>query len=136
MIQFFPGGGGAAIVGARGQSNRSGYKVRSHRSSPAVLLVGGCKEEARGFFRRFTSSGLGIYFLHISYRHTHRRWGSIDSRGTAVDQIRRKEGGRTGSQCSKRGSRSMGTSYPAQKMRCFKYHPRPAISRANPVPSH
>ena len=44
--------------------------------------------------------------------------------------------GRTGFQCSKRGSTSTGTCYHAQKMRYFRYHPRPAISRTNPVPSH
>ena len=121
---------------ARGRSSRSGYKVGSRRSSVAVLPKGGCQEQARVFFRRFPSSSIGIYFLHAFYSHTHRMWGSIDNRGTTADRGRRKGGGRTGSQGSKWGSTSMVTCYHAHKMRWFRYHPRPAISRTNPMPSH
>ena len=54
-----------------------------------------------GFSLRFPSSSIGTYFLNTFYNHTHRMWGSIESRGTTADRGRRKGGGRTGSQGSK-----------------------------------
>ncbi len=115
----------------------TGSAIRSDRGDLALRRSrGAAARSKRGFFRRFPSSSIGIYFLHTFYIYTLRRWGSIDSHNTAVDRGRRKGGGRTGYEGSKWCSTRTGTSYPAQKMRCFRYQPRPAISRTSPVPSH
>jgi len=45
----------------------------------------------------FSSSRKGLRSFTPFCTHTHRRWGSTDSRGTTADRGRRKGGGRTGS---------------------------------------
>jgi hypothetical protein len=119
---------GDGVAGAATRSDRGDIALWCSRRAAA-----GSK---RGFLRRFSLSRIGIYFIHTSYSHTQRRWGSIDNRGIPADRGRRKGGGRTGSHGSKLGSMSTGTCYHAQKMRCFRYHPRPTISRTNPASSH
>jgi len=58
----------------------------------------GCLRNAEeGFPHRFSSSRRGLRSFTPFCTHTHRRWGSIDSHGTAADRGRRKGGGRTGS---------------------------------------
>ena len=113
-----------------------GAATRSDRGDLALWYSpGAAARSRRGFFRRFPSSSIGIYVLHTSYSHTRPKWSSIDNHGIAADRGRRKRGSRTGSQGSKWGSTRTGISYHAQKMRCFRYHHRPAISRTNTVPS-
>ena len=51
-----------------------------------------------GFPQRFPSSRRGIYSFTSFYSHTHRRWVSIGSRGTAAGRDRPGGGGSTGSQ--------------------------------------
>ena len=58
---------------------------------------GRLRNAEEGFPQRFPSSRRGLRSFTPFCTHTHRRWGSIDSRGTAADRGRRNGGGRTGS---------------------------------------
>ncbi len=96
----------------------------------AVRLRGECEELEEDFHLRFPSLRRGLRSFTSLYSHTHRRWGSIDSRGTTADRARR--GGRPYTILGvNRGSTSTGTGYPAQKMRWFRF-PRPVRSRTTP----
>ena len=50
---------------------------------------GRLRDEKEGFYLRFPSSRRGPRSFTPSHSHTHRRWGSIGSRGTAADRGRR-----------------------------------------------
>ena len=84
-----------------------------------------------GFFRRFPSLSKGIYSFTPHFSHTHRRWGSIGSRGTGRGSG--PQGGQPyGISGVNRGSTGTGTGYPAHEMRWFRSL-RPVRSRTNPV---
>ena len=53
---------------------------------------GRLRDEEEGFYLRFPSSCRGPRSFTPSHSHTHRRWGSIGSRGTAADRGRRRWG--------------------------------------------
>ena len=49
---------------------------------------GRLRDEEEGFHLGFPSSRRGLRSFTPSLSHTHRRWGSIDSRGAAADRGR------------------------------------------------
>ncbi len=55
----------------------------------AVRPKGGCEELEGGFHLRFPSSRRGLRSFTYLYNHTHRKWGTIGSRGTTADRGRR-----------------------------------------------
>ncbi len=88
--------GPGAISQGRGDEEPKGTEharrnlQRSDRNDfVAVRPMGDCEELERGFHLRFPSSRRGLQSFTYLYSHTHRRWGSIGSRGTAADRGRR-----------------------------------------------
>ncbi len=75
---------------------------------------GRLQDAEEGFPHRFPSSRRGLRSFTPFFTHTHRKWGSIGSRGVAADRDRRRGGGRTGLYGSDRGSMSTGTECPAK----------------------
>jgi hypothetical protein len=70
---------------------------------------GRLKTAEEGFPQRFPSSRRGPRSFTPFCTNTHRRWGSIGSRGVAADRDRRGGGGRTGSYGANRGDTSTDT---------------------------
>ena len=51
----------------------------------------GCQQNAEeGFPQRFPSLRRGVWSFAPFFRHTHRRWGNIGSRGATADRDRRR----------------------------------------------
>ncbi len=71
--------------------------------------LGALANAEEGFPQRFPSSRRGSRSFTPFFTHTHLRWGSIDSRGTAADRSRWKGGGSTGSTGLQGGSTSTDT---------------------------
>jgi hypothetical protein len=75
---------------------------------------GRLQTEEEGFPQRVPSSRSGFRAFIPLYTHTHRKWGSIGSRGVAGERDRRGGGGRVGFYGVNRGDTSAGTESPAK----------------------
>jgi hypothetical protein len=81
---------------------------------------GATTRAGEGFYRRFPSLSKGIYSFTPHCSHTHRRWGSIGSRGTGRGSRPPGGGAVQDLRVSTAGGTSTGTSYPAQETHWFR----------------
>ena len=83
-----------------------------------------------GFPQRFPSSRRGLRFSTPFRTHTHRKWGSIDNRGTAADRGFWKGGGRKGSTWLQLGLYEYGYGLECAKYAQFEASNKPQDPRA------
>ena len=74
------------------KSSRRALQGRIASIFAADAAQGRLRNVEEGFLQRFLPSCRGPRSFTPFYKHTHRRWGSIGSRGAAADRDRRGGG--------------------------------------------